>query len=302
MSLNLPSGTLHHKRSASPTARQRSLFQTGNLSLSAGDGGSTTGTYNVSANTTLTLGGNFTFTGPATITGAGSAVITGNTTTATGVTIASLTIDKSLQIKSNGTSTGTTKVPNLTIPGGTAPSGTFDLTNNRAIVEPPVASKATVLATLEAQADYGKSHPTGILSTQLAPSTNVAVFDNGALAVPFTTFGGLPADSGSILIGPELLGDANIDGHVDLTDLSTLLNNFGQSTPNWTSGNFDNAPTIDLTDLSDVLNNFGLTNPNASFSQLPITDYQLPTPTPEPTSLALLTLAASPLLTRRRRH
>ena len=54
-----------------------------------------------------------------------------------------------------------------------------------------------------------------------------------------------------------LLGDANVDGHVDLTDLSIVLNNFGAATSNWTSGNFDGAETIDLTDLSDVLNNFG---------------------------------------------
>jgi hypothetical protein len=54
-----------------------------------------------------------------------------------------------------------------------------------------------------------------------------------------------------------LLGDANLDGHVDLTDLSAVLNNFGTATSNWTNGNFDGAATVDLTDLSDVLNNFG---------------------------------------------
>ncbi len=54
-----------------------------------------------------------------------------------------------------------------------------------------------------------------------------------------------------------LVGDANVDGHVDLTDLSIVLNNFGSATSNWTSGNFDGAASIDLTDLSDVLNHFG---------------------------------------------
>ena len=66
----------------------------------------------------------------------------------------------------------------------------------------------------------------------------------------------------AILIAPEILGDANADGKVDLTDLSTILNHFGQQTPNWTDGNFDGAATIDLTDLSNVLNNFGVSNPN----------------------------------------
>ena len=54
-----------------------------------------------------------------------------------------------------------------------------------------------------------------------------------------------------------LLGDTNLDNQVDLSDLSTVLNNFGQPSLSWTAGNFDYAPTIDLTDLSDVLNNFG---------------------------------------------
>src|SRR6202012_3097129 len=92
----------------------------------------------------------------------------------------------------------------------------------------------------------------------------IAVVDNAVLATPFTAFGGQTVDANSILVSQELLGDSNIDGHVDLTDLSTVLNNFGTTTPAWTSGNFDGAATVDLTDLSAVLNNFGLTNPNAT--------------------------------------
>ncbi|MGN6370532.1 MAG: LamG-like jellyroll fold domain-containing protein [Phycisphaerae bacterium] len=63
--------------------------------------------------------------------------------------------------------------------------------------------------------------------------------------------------NGALSLSTALLGDVNRDGKVDLTDLSTVLNNFGNATPNWTSGNFDHAATIDLTDLSQVLNNFG---------------------------------------------
>ena len=99
---------------------------------------------------------------------------------------------------------------------------------------------------------------------------------------PFTTFGGFLVDSNAIIVSTELLGDANLDGKVDMSDLSTLLNHFGQSTPNWTDGNFDYAAAIDLTDLSDLLNNLGQSNLNALSSQLPSTDYQSPTPTPEP--------------------
>ncbi|MGN6367543.1 MAG: hypothetical protein ACTHN5_04715 [Phycisphaerae bacterium] len=99
------------------------------------------------------------------------------------------------------------------------------------------------------------------------------------------------------LLTPVLPGDANIDGKVDLGDLSIVLNNFGAATTSWTDGNFDNAATIDLTDLSDVLNNFGLTNPNASVDPAPALGAAA---APEPASLALLLPAL--LMPRRRRR
>ena len=89
-------------------------------------------------------------------------------------------------------------------------------------------------------------------------------------------------------------GDANLDGSVDLSDLSIVLNNFGAANPKWTAGNFDGAPTIDLTDLSAVLNNFGQTGPTPSAAQLPA-------PTPEPASLLALLPITLPLLSRQRR-
>ncbi|MGN6370566.1 MAG: autotransporter-associated beta strand repeat-containing protein [Phycisphaerae bacterium] len=139
----------------------------------------------------------------------------------------------------------------------------------------------------------------GITSTTAAADPthlSLAVADNNLLHL--SSFGNVTLDDNSILITPALLGDANLDNKVDLTDLSTVLNHFGQSTPNWTDGHFDSAQTINLTDLSYVLNNFGLTFAGNS-SQLPITNDQLPSaPTPEPTSLAAA-LPALLLLTRR---
>ncbi|HUO08109.1 MAG TPA: hypothetical protein VM008_07415 [Phycisphaerae bacterium] len=85
--------------------------------------------------------------------------------------------------------------------------------------------------------------------------------------------------AGAAILG--LPGDATLDGHVDLSDLSIVLNHFGQSTNAWTDGNFDAQPTIDLTDLSDVLNNFGTSIPISTTASPAIS-------TPEPASLALL--------------
>ncbi|HUO06926.1 MAG TPA: S8 family serine peptidase [Phycisphaerae bacterium] len=103
-----------------------------------------------------------------------------------------------------------------------------------------------------------------------------------------------------------MLGDADLDGKVDLTDLSTVLTNIGMSTTKWTDGNFDGTGTVDLTDLSDVLNNFGAVSGNlksamatgvssqAAFSQVAMA--------PEPGSLAIMGGAAALLLGRRRKQ
>jgi endonuclease I len=88
-----------------------------------------------------------------------------------------------------------------------------------------------------------------------------------------------------------LLGDTNLDGKVDLSDLNAVLNNLGTVTSNWSAGNFDGAPTVDLTDLNDVLNNLGTTAPTGN---------SLPQPVPEPASLAVLTLLIPTWIARRR--
>ncbi|MGN6370655.1 MAG: beta strand repeat-containing protein [Phycisphaerae bacterium] len=136
--------------------------------------------------------------------------------------------------------------------------------------------------------------PNGIFSTSLPSNFAIAVLDNAVLHK--ATFGGLPVDSSSVMVAAEMLGDSNVDGKVDLTDLSTVLNNFGTTTAAWTSGNFDGAATIDLTDLSDVLNNFGLTNPNASAAPV-----SMVAAAPEPASLAVLGVGALAAVRRRRR-
>ena len=249
----------------------------------------------------LTISGANTFTGPVAV-NAGrltfsptASLTSGNITVANGATLAIAAggnLPNTANVSANGTvSMGASDTFAALTLGGTSNNwtGTVDLAGNKLVIK-PAANRATVLATLQNQAAFGATNSAGITSSTLPAGFGIAVIDNAALATPFTTFGGQSVDSNSLLIAPELLGDTNADGTVDLSDLSTVLNNFGATTSAWTSGNFDNAATIDLTDLSDVLNNFGASNPNAS---------ALPIATPEPASLTLLVPVALLLRTRR---
>ncbi|MGN6368776.1 MAG: hypothetical protein ACTHN5_10990 [Phycisphaerae bacterium] len=93
-----------------------------------------------------------------------------------------------------------------------------------------------------------------------------------------TDAGGLSISSNTTV--SVLPGDANQDGQIDLSDLSTVLNNIGNNTSNWTNGNFDGAPTVDLTDLSFVLNHFGATLTPPPAAVITATTTQLPIDTP----------------------
>ena len=230
--------------------------------------------------TTLTINAGGSFSGLITDNNSGAAITLNALLVTDGVQVATINLHANQQIRTNGTATGTSKIQTLNLLGSTGNWTTgLDLTNNKLIVEDAL-TKAATIAHLQNQVQYGQTHAAGIFtSTGLATNMAMAVVDNAAAGL--TIFGGLSVDSNSVLVGAELLGDANIDGSVDLTDLSTVLNNFGASTTAWTSGNFDGASTIDLTDLSDVLNNFGASNPNASVAAGQVAA------APEPASLAI---------------
>jgi len=172
--------------------------------------------------------------------------------------------------------TGSSEVSSLTLNGSNVSNtGNVDLNGyNKLILESNGTNKSSIIATLRTEISYsgyknsgtGGTSMTGFIVNNNAPASNYGIAvvdnDNGGGGTRFSTFGGIPVDANSVLVGPEILGDADLSGQVDLTDLSTVLNNFGIATLDWVMGNFDGAATIDLTDLSAVLNNFGLTNPH----------------------------------------
>jgi probable HAF family extracellular repeat protein len=101
--------------------------------------------------------------------------------------------------------------------------------------------------------------------------------------------------SNVVLLTPTsvLLGDANLDGTVNITDLSRVLTNYDQSGKTWAEGDFDGDGTVNISDLSNVLTNYDKTA-SASGGIKAV---------PEPSTIALLAAALASLLGyARRKH
>ena len=100
--------------------------------------------------------------------------------------------------------------------------------------------------------------------------------------------------SASLLTVAALLGDADLNAKVDLSDLNIVLNNLGATTTAWTSGNFDGAPTIDLTDLNDVLNHLGQSATIPALAAQPAASPSDPTSAAAPPAATATTTASPP--------
>ena len=92
---------------------------------------------------------------------------------------------------------------------------------------------------------------------------------------------------------PSIPGDANLDGVVDVNDLSILASNYNTPTgATWAMGDFNFDDAVDVNDLSILSSNYGS---GGTSSGAPI--YLVP----EPASFSLLILGVMPLLKRRSR-
>ncbi|MGN6368299.1 MAG: PEP-CTERM sorting domain-containing protein [Phycisphaerae bacterium] len=202
-----------------------------------------------------------------------------------------ITINGTVNVASTAASSGTPAraltSDNFTMASG----GRLDISNHEMIIR-----GGSTLSQVEQLLLTGRGGTSGITSSAgSAAGLTLGVGTAGTLNL--STFDGDPVSPSDILIKATYVGDSNLDGKVDLTDLSTVLNHFGQASSHWTSGNFDGAATIDLTDLSGVLNNFGKTLPTTALQATG----SLAMAAPEPGSLAALAAAGVMLLRRKRR-
>ena len=98
-----------------------------------------------------------------------------------------------------------------------------------------------------------------------------------------------PGQPHALLLTPVIPGDANLDGKVDVNDLTIVLSNFGQTTANvtWSTGDFNGDGQVDVNDLTILLSNFGQSIGASSTGIKAV---------PEPSTFALLGIGAIALL------
>jgi hypothetical protein len=83
---------------------------------------------------------------------------------------------------------------------------------------------------------------------------------------------------------PVLGGDANLDGRVDINDLTIVLTSYGMTGMTWSQGDFTGDGVVDINDLTIVLTSYNATAGERIAA------------VPEPCTLALLPAGAACLL------
>lgn len=108
-----------------------------------------------------------------------------------------------------------------------------------------------------------------------------------------------------VIVRPNQMADANLDGAVNSSDLSLLLNSFGSTSGAvWQQGDFNFDEAVNSSDLSLLLNNFGagaFAPTTLSAGDIALVQSTTGIIVPEPTCLSVLGIAATGLLVRRRR-
>jgi len=195
-----------------------------------------------------------------------------------------------LEIVTNGLSSGTSRVESLNFVGGLATTACLDLTNNYMIVDYTGASPiATIRGLLSLGYNGGNWNGVGIRSKTAANSPTLLDGIGYAEATSIFTsfpanFGGLSVDGSSVLTRWTLLGDCNLDGTVNISDFSQLGANFNVA-GFWFQGDCNYDGTVTIGDFSLLASNFNNTLPPINPAPLPDARF-----VPEPATAAVLLL------------
>jgi hypothetical protein len=102
-----------------------------------------------------------------------------------------------------------------------------------------------------------------------------------------------------------LLGDTDLDGIVNVTDLANLAGNFGATGGKfWSDGDFDYNQNVNVADLADLSANFGasLASRGLGSPATPAASVGVSATVPEPAAVAVTTMLVAPLLLSRRKR
>jgi hypothetical protein len=166
---------------------------------------------------------------------------------------------------------------------------TSDWHDYRLIISPDDGSGGAVLARLFLDGDDSQPILTQLLNPSLVDQIRFGDqtdVNNGILDVDFLRFTRLNM----------LAGDTDFDGDVDLDDLTTLANHYGDETSaTWAMGDFNWDQTVNLIDLTALATNYSAGQAQA------MADFQaLAANVPEPATLMWFAAGAGLLI--RRRH
>ena len=146
-----------------------------------------------------------------------------------------------------------------------APTATFDLTDNAAIIDYTATSPVSmvrekILTGRGTTGLGGKWNGMGITSSSAAAaneaqpdSRSLGYADNASLPLgSYTSFHGAPVDSSSVLIAFTRTGDANLDGVVNDDDVTIVGATYapGVPQPSWALGDFDYNGFVDDDDVT----------------------------------------------------
>ena len=199
---------------------------------------------------------------------------------------------------------GTTSIASLSISG----SGVLDLSNNALILRygssDPISS---IVALIKSGYNGGAWNGSGIISSAAQSPAGGLLYGVGYVDGKDHVVSGL--SSGQIELMYTLMGDANLDGKVNGADFTIMATNFNQSGRSWDQGDFNYDGMVNGDDFVLLADNFNDFASNSSIyaadmaaidSFAAANDIDL-TGVPEPTAIALATLAIPLALHRRSR-